>query len=125
MKSAADAAQIEVDTVEAGWRWPRTVRPWSPGSSPESAVQKMVRFGGGAAAIIATVLVLLGIIAIEAVNRPRRSQRVQPPAMRSQPPAASNPVNSFPPLNNLQWVQRRRRTRCAPGRPGPPAGGGH
>ncbi len=91
VKSAADAAQVEVDTVEARVAVAQNGEAVvSQGASPESAVQKMVRFGG-AAAIIATVLVLLGIIAIEAVNRPRRSQRVQPPALRPQTPGGATP----------------------------------
>ncbi len=59
------------------------------GATPESGMQKMVRFGG-AAAILAAVLDLLVFVAIEAMNRPRRSQqqqqRVQPPRQAPPPP---------------------------------------
>ena len=76
----------------------------------------MVRLGGPAA-IIAAVLVLLGIIAIEAVNRPRRSQRVAPPAPRQASPNGFPPATTPPGFNGANGANGAGQPVGA-GRPG-------
>jgi hypothetical protein len=85
------------------------------GATPESGLQKMVRFGG-AAAILAAVLVLLVFVAIEAMNRPRRSQQQQ--AQRVQPPRQGPPVPAQPPVGApAQTNGVRQPIGAAGGRP--------
>lgn len=99
LSEAAIAAQNGFDTAQARVAVAQNGEAVvSQGASPESSMQKMVRFGG-AAAIIAAVLVLLGIIAIEAVNRPRRSQRVAPPTPNRP---MQNGFPGAPPTNGAQ-----------------------
>lgn len=109
LSEVTNATQTTVDTANARVAVAQNGEAVvSEGTSPESKMQKMLRFGG-AAAIAAVALAILVFLIIEAVNRPR-ARRVQ---------ASAGPVNGHSPTMASVPAAPTFPTGVGAGRPGP------